>query len=58
MPIVAFLSITNLEKAAMIWTVINVDFKTDLRVIEGTLIGFKHQKDILYPIVKPNAGAV
>lgn len=58
MPIVAFLSITNLEKAAMIWTVINVDFKTDLRVIESTLIGLKHQKDILYPIVKPNAGAV
>lgn len=58
MPIVAFLSITNLEKAAMIWTVINVDFKTDLRVIEGTLIGLKHQKDIFNPIVKPNAGAV
>lgn len=34
----------------MIWAGISVDYKTDLRFIEGSLIGFKYRDYILHPI--------
>lgn len=40
----------------MILAGIRVDYKTDLRFIEGSLTSLKYQDDFLHPIVRPIAG--
>lgn len=58
MPIVAFLSMTIWRRLFDDWKGMNVDYKTDLRCIEGSLAGLKYRDAILHPIVRPIAGAV